>query len=93
MKNRLTIAGLLIGLVVGFLLRPAVPLLGQLPFSTVIARGSNLQGLDQLLVGYARTSFNYLIAGMVLGAAVGWIAAFVIPSPRSQQTKPSYPPS
>ena len=93
MKNRLTIVGLLIGLVVGFLLRPAVPFLGQLPFGTVITRGANLRGLDQLLVAYARTSFNYLIAGVVLGATVGWIAAFVIPSPKSQQTKPSYPPS
>ena len=66
MKYRLTIVGVLIGTVVGFLLRPVVPLLGQLPFSTVITRDANLQGLDQLLVGYARASFNYLIAGMVL---------------------------
>src|SRR6266446_6181132 len=58
MKSRLTIVGLLIGLVLGFLLRPAVPLLGQVPFSTVIARGANLHGLDQLLVGYARISFR-----------------------------------
>jgi hypothetical protein len=73
MKSKLTIAGLLIGSIVGFLLRASVPLMGQLPFTTVITRGANLRGLDQLLLGYARTSFNYLIAGMVLGAIVGLI--------------------
>ena len=93
MKSRLTIVGVLIGTVVGFLLRPGVPLLGQLPFSTVITRGTNLQGLDQLLVGYARTSFNYLIAGMVLGAVIGWITALAISSPKSEEAKPSCPPS
>jgi hypothetical protein len=83
MKSRLTIVGLLIGSVVGFLLRPGVPFIGQLPFGTVITRGTNLQGLDQLLVGYARTSFNYLIAGIVVGAVVGWIAAIVISNQKS----------
>ena len=83
MKSKLTIAGLLIGSVVGFLLRPSVPLMGQLPFTTVVTRGANLRGLDQLLLGYARTSFNYLIAGMVIGTIVGLIAAFVIPSQES----------
>ena len=83
MKSKLTIAGLLIGSVVGFLLRPSVPLMGQLPFTAVVTRGANLQGLDQLLLGYARTSFNYLIAGMILGAIVGMIVAFVISSQKS----------
>ena len=78
MTRNVTIAGLLIGGLVGFLLRPSVPLIGQLPFSTVISRGANLRGLDQLLLGYARTSFNYLLAGLVVGAVVGLIAAFTI---------------
>src|SRR6266705_5073022 len=78
MKSKLTIAGLLIGSVVGFLLRPSVPLMGQLPFTTVVTRGASLRGLDQLLLGYARTSFNYLIAGMVLGALIGLIAALAL---------------
>ena len=76
MKSILTIVGVSIGSVVGFLVRPSVPFMGQLPFSTVITRGANLRGLDQLLLGYARTSFNYLIAGMIVGAVVGLIAAF-----------------
>ena len=55
MKIKLTIGGLLIGSVVGFLVQPSVPLIGQLPFSTVITRGGNLRGLDQLMLGYARS--------------------------------------
>ena len=85
MKIKLPTIGLLIGGGVGFLLRPIVPFMGQLPFSTVISRGANLHGLDQLLVGYARTSFNYLIAGMVVGAVVGLIAALAVSSPKSRQ--------
>jgi small basic protein len=86
MKSKLTIAGLLIGGAVGFLLRPSVPLMGQLPFTTVITRGGNLRGLDQLLLGYARTSFNYLIAGIVVGAVIGLIAAFTIEKSRPPNT-------
>ena len=57
--------------------------MGQLPFRTVITRGANLRGLDQLLLGYARTSFNYLIAGMIVGAVVGLIAAFAVSRQKS----------
>ena len=88
MTRKLTIAGLLIGGFVGFLLRPSVPLMGQLPFSTVITRGANLRGLDQLLLGYARTSFNYLLTGLVLGAVVGLIAALAI-----QKSQPTNTPT
>ena len=80
MKLALVIGGLLMGGIVGFLLRPGVPFMGQLSFSTVITRGTNLHGLDQLLVGYARTSFNYLIAGTIAGGVIGLIASFVIPN-------------
>jgi hypothetical protein len=78
MKIKLLTVGLLIGGVVGFLLRPSVPIMGQLPFSTVITRGANLHGLDQLLVGYARTSFNYLIGGMVVGVVIGFVSTLLI---------------
>jgi hypothetical protein len=83
MKIKLPAIGLVIGGIVGFLLRPGVPFLGQFPIGTVMTRGANLHGLDQLLVGYARTSFNYLIAGMLMGAIMGLIAAVVISSQRS----------
>ena len=78
MRSKLAIVGLLLGGAVGFLLRPSVPLMGQLPFTTVISRGANLRGLDQLLLGYARSSFNYVVAGVVLGALIGLIAALTL---------------
>jgi hypothetical protein len=79
MKTKLLLAGVAVGGLVGFLLRPTVPLMGQLPFITVITRGANLRGLDQLLTGYARTSFNYLVAGIIVGAVIGMILGFVLP--------------
>jgi hypothetical protein len=78
MQTKLLLAGLAAGGLVGFLLRPSVPLMGQLPFRTVITRGANLQGLDLLLTGYARTSFNYVVAGMVMGAVIGLILGFLM---------------
>jgi len=50
--------GGVIGLFVGYLMRPAVPFVGQLDFGTVISRGSNLAGLDRLLISVAEESFN-----------------------------------
>jgi hypothetical protein len=83
MKRKLTIAGLLIGSLVGFPLRPSVPLVGQLPLTTVITRGANLRVSTSYCWGHARTSFNYLIAGMLLGAIVGLITSIAISSQKS----------
>lgn len=63
--------GAFAGGLVGFLLRPANMLLGQLPLETVITRGANLRGLDQLLVPLAQKSFNITMAGLVIGAILG----------------------
>ena len=68
------IIGILVGALVGFLLRPSGPLGVQLPFTVVISRGAQLNDLNQLLVPLARTSFNYLLAGGVIGALAGYIA-------------------
>lgn len=65
--------GAIIGGAVGFLLRPSVPLIGQLPFETVITRGSSLSGLDLLLKGTAEMSCNYMLVGGLVGAAIGLI--------------------
>jgi len=59
--------GFLVGAFIGYLLRPAAPFVGQLPFGTVITRGSNLEGLDQLLVSTAESSFNYMLIGAIIG--------------------------
>jgi hypothetical protein len=79
------IFGTIIGGLVGFLLRPSAPLIGQLPLGTVITRGGNLTGLDVLLRGTAETSFNYMLLGAIVGAAVGWIV--------NQQSSRKAPPA
>lgn len=68
------VAGAFLGGLVGYLLRPSVPFIGQLPFETVITRGSNLSGLDLLLLkGAAETSCNYMIVGVLIGGLIGWL--------------------
>ena len=68
-----TAAGILVGAVMGFILRPSVPLLGQLPIETVMTRGASLSGLEQLLVPTAQQSFNVMLTGAVLGALFGLV--------------------
>lgn len=82
----LGICGFLVGGFVGFQFRPAVTLVGQLPFETVITRGSNLSGLGVLLIPAAQTSFNYMLAGAVLGAACGLIAGALVARRPEQKT-------
>ena len=69
------VVGALVGTMLGYVLRPSAFLVGQLPFSTVISRGANLDGLDQLLVPTAQSSFNLLVAGAIFGAVVGAVIA------------------
>lgn len=71
---RFGVAGFFIGALLGFLLRPSVPLVGQLPFFAVITRGGSLKGLDQMLIPAACTSFNYMLVGAILGAVAGVVA-------------------
>lgn len=80
----LAVAGLFVGALIGFLLRPAAPLIGQLDFGTVITRGANLSGFDRLLVSTAQASFNYLIVGAILGAVVGLVVGIM-----TSKSKPS----
>ncbi len=65
-------AGLLLGALIGFLMRPSVALIGQLPLMTVVTRGSMLTGIDQLLIPVAQESFNVMLAGAAIGAAAGF---------------------
>lgn len=74
----LAVVGTIAGAVIGFLTRPSVFLVGQLPFSVVVFRGGNLSGLDQVLVPAAQASFNQLLFGMLLGGAAGFGAPFII---------------
>jgi hypothetical protein len=60
--------GGIVGAVLGFLLRPAAPLIGQLPIGVVLTRGEFLNGLDVLFKSTAEQSFNYMLFGAILGA-------------------------
>ena len=79
----LGIVGLIVGAFIGFLLRPSAMLVGQLPFETVVARGGNLRGLDQLLVPTAEASFNIMVVGAILGAVAGAIIGRLTTAKRS----------
>jgi hypothetical protein len=70
----LVLLGGAVGGVLGYLLRPSIPMLGQLPFQAVITRGESLSGMDLMLKGAAETSFNY----MVVGALIGCLAAVTL---------------
>jgi len=87
----LALLGLVIGAAIGFALRPSVLLVGQLPFETVISRGANLSGLDQLLVGTAQTSFNVMAAGAAVGTIGGWFVGSVLGGSSRTDTRPSTP--
>ncbi|MHB1544354.1 MAG: hypothetical protein ACYCS1_09155 [Gammaproteobacteria bacterium] len=72
------IAGAAAGAFIGYLLRPSIWPIGQLPFLTVITRGANLRGMDLLLQSTAQQSFNDLLIGAVAGAVLGYVVNQVI---------------
>lgn len=69
----------LVGGFAGYLARPSAAVVGQLPFETVVTRGENLRGLEQLLVPTAKELFNVIATGAAIGALVGLALAFVLP--------------
>ncbi|MDI6794205.1 MAG: hypothetical protein QME81_15310 [bacterium] len=79
----LGIIGFLIGGFIGFLSRPSAFLVGQLPFSIVILRGSSLTGMDAILKPIAQQSFNIMMAGSIIGALTGSAIAYFILRSRS----------
>lgn len=72
------VGGTIMGGYIGYLLRPTVPMLGKIPFPDLITRGSRLDGINPLLVSSARTSFNYFMAGVLLGIALGAITGYAL---------------
>jgi len=75
---------LLLGAFVGYLLRPSLPIVGQLPFGAVITRGAYLgssvsQATGSALAGaaasalapLAQASFNYMAIGASVGLLIG----------------------
>lgn len=86
-REKGALLGAILGGLVGFLLRPSLPLIGQLPFSTVITRGSNLSGIDMLLKSTAEQSFNYMVIGVIVGAVVLALAAGMIGKQKASPTQ------
>ena len=82
----LVVVAIFIGAVIGFLLRPSLPLIGQLPFDVVLTRGANLQGVDLLAKSTAETSFNYIVVGALIGLVAG------IPISRMRRSSSTPPP-
>jgi hypothetical protein len=72
------VGGFLLGAGVGYLYRPPAFLVGQLPFRHVITRGGSLKGFDQVYLEVAQRSFDYLLVGGFVGAALGIAAAFLL---------------
>jgi len=68
----------IVGGFVGFLLRPYYPVVGQLPFGTVITRGGNLTGIASVLEGAAEESFQYLLKGATAAAYIGTVIGSVV---------------
>ncbi|WP_298139440.1 hypothetical protein [Acidiferrobacter sp.] len=66
------------GAVTGYLLRPSDIFGHQLPLSVVLTRGSDLHGLNRLLVPLAQRSFNEVLAGLILGAVLGTVVGALI---------------
>jgi len=78
MKYIFSVAGAILGGLIGYLYRPSTFLVGQLPFMHVITRGKTLKGFDQMLVPVAEESFNYLLAGVIIGAILGYLVKTVV---------------
>jgi hypothetical protein len=71
------VSGFLAGAFIGYVYRPSAFLIGQLPFKHVISRGTTLKGIDQVYIAFAEKSFNYLLAGGIMGAILGIIAVLL----------------
>jgi len=78
----LLVAGILIGGLIGFQMRPSVMFIGQLPFQTVITRGSGLRGIDQILISTAQQSFNVMFIAALIGGAIGFGVGHLVNSRR-----------
>jgi hypothetical protein len=85
--GRFAFGGFILGGFVGFLLRPSVPVIGQLPFGAVITRGANLTGVDIVLRSTAEQSFNYMLIGAIIGAVLAAIVASRTPQHKKEETE------
>jgi F0F1-type ATP synthase assembly protein I len=94
----LAFVGLLVGIALGILTRPSLPLFGQLPIGAVLTRGAALTGMDVLLKSAAEESFNHVlvvaIIGTLAGAVLGWFVGQkkrALPVPHSATIGTTFP--
>jgi hypothetical protein len=66
----LGLLGAFLGAFVGFLMRPAFPLVGQLDLDVVLSRGMNLTGVDRVMQSTAEQSCNYVLIGAIVGGSL-----------------------
>ena len=61
-----------LGGLIGFIIRPSVPLVGKLSFNTVLARGENLDLVQKALLGpSARAAFHLMMESALIGLTGG----------------------
>jgi len=77
------IAGGFVGGVVGYLLGSSP----QLSFGDIITRGAFLEGLNIFLRPAAEYAFNFMLAGVILGAIAGAVVATVIGNQEAAQAQ------
>ena len=87
--GRYALGGFILGALAGFLIRPAVPVIGQLSFGVVITRGANLTGVDSVLRSTAEQSFNYMLFGAIIGAVVLGVVASRRPRQHEKENAPA----
>jgi hypothetical protein len=80
--------GFFLGGFLGYLIRPANFLVGQLDFAIVISRGANLKGLDQMLIPLAQMSFNYLMIGAIIGMLLGTLVGYLLQGGKKRRVSP-----
>jgi basic amino acid/polyamine antiporter, APA family len=80
--------GLLAGGVIGFLSRPVTAAGEKLSFEQVLARGGGMA--DPIMAELARSSFNWIVIGILLGAIAGAAVGYGIYKLQAQ-SKPALP--
>ncbi len=73
-----SLLGFFLGGFIGFLLRPATWSDQQLPFLDVITRGSGLTGVNAMWVSLAERSFNFTLAGAIIGTCISLLIGYLI---------------
>jgi ABC-type nitrate/sulfonate/bicarbonate transport system permease component len=78
MGKLIALVGMLAGGYIGFLNRPEALIKGKLSFEEVVFAGTNLKGFEKVYTSVARTSFNDMLIGAIIGLLGGIILALLL---------------